>query len=40
VLKDGTAWRVGGYDVDALFDYFKANSPLAPATDARVVRQD
>ncbi len=30
VLKDGTASQVGGYDVDALFDYFKANSPIAP----------
>ena len=40
VLKDGTAPRVGGYDVDALFDYFKANSPIAPATEARIARQD
>jgi 5'-nucleotidase len=40
VLKDGTAWQVGGYDVDALFDYFRANSPIAPATDARIARQD
>ena len=30
-LKDGTAAQIGDYDVDALFDYFKANSPIAPA---------
>jgi 5'-nucleotidase len=40
VLKDGTALQVGGFDVDALFDYFRDNSPIAPATDARIVRQD
>ena len=40
VLKAGTAPQVGGYDVDALFDYFRDNSPIAPATDARIVRGD
>ena len=38
VFKDGTAPRVGGFDVDALFDYFKANSPIAPPTGARIAR--
>ena len=40
VLKSGTAAQIGAYDVDALFDYFAANSPIAPTTDARIVRQD
>jgi len=40
VLKAGTAPQVGGFDVDALFDYFRDNSPITPATDARIVRQD
>ena len=40
VLKDGSASQVGGFDVDALFDYIEANSPIAPATEARIVRQD
>jgi len=40
VLKEGTAAQVGAYDVDALFDYFEANSPIAPVTDARIARQD
>ena len=31
VLKDGAAQQFGGYDVDALFAYFQANSPIAPA---------
>ena len=32
VLKDGTAQRFGVYDVDALYAYFQANSPIAPAS--------
>jgi 5'-nucleotidase len=38
VLKDGSAPQVGGYDADALYGYFRANSPIAPATADRIVR--
>jgi 5'-nucleotidase len=38
VFKDGAAARIGGYDVDALFDYFKAHSPIGPPTGARIAR--
>jgi 5'-nucleotidase len=38
VLKEGTAPRIGVYDVDALFGYFQSNSPIAPATPDRIVR--
>jgi 5'-nucleotidase len=38
VLKDGAAPRFGVYDVDALFSYFQANSPLSPATPDRIAR--
>jgi len=38
VLKDGTAPRFGGYDVDALYAYFQANSPISPATPDRIIR--
>jgi len=38
VLKDGTAQQVGIYDVDALFDYFRANSPISPGPTDRIVR--
>jgi 5'-nucleotidase len=38
VLKDGTALQFGVYDVDALYAYFQANSPIAPATPDRIVR--
>jgi 5'-nucleotidase len=38
VLKQGTAQRVGVYDVDALYGYFRANSPIAPVTDRRIAR--
>jgi 5'-nucleotidase len=37
-LKDGTAQQFGGYDVDALFAYFIANSPIAPAPPGRITR--
>jgi 5'-nucleotidase len=37
-LKDGTAPRVGAYDADALYGYFKANSPIGPATSGRILR--
>jgi 5'-nucleotidase len=38
VLKEGTAQRIGVYDVDALYAYFQANSPIAPAPADRIVR--
>jgi 5'-nucleotidase len=38
VLKDGTAPRVSAYDADALYGYFQANSPIAPATADRIAR--
>jgi 5'-nucleotidase len=37
-LKDGTAPQVGIYDVDALYGYFQANSPIAPRTPDRITR--
>ncbi len=38
VLKDGAAPRFGIYDVDALYAYFQANSPISPATPDRIAR--
>jgi 5'-nucleotidase len=38
VLKDGTAAQFGIYDVDALYAYFKANSPLSPVEANRIAR--
>ncbi len=38
VLKDGTAPQIGVYDVDALYGYFKANSPIAPTAADRIAR--
>jgi 5'-nucleotidase len=38
VLKDGTAPQFGGYDVDALYAYFQANSPIGPAIADRISR--
>jgi 5'-nucleotidase len=40
VLKGGTAPRFGVYDVDALYGYFQANSPIAPATANRIARMN
>jgi 5'-nucleotidase len=40
VLKQGTAPRFGIYDVDALYAYFQANSPISPATPDRIVRMN
>jgi 5'-nucleotidase len=40
VLKGGTAPQFGIYDADALFAYFQANSPLAPAPPERIARVD
>jgi 5'-nucleotidase len=37
-LKDGTAQQFGGYDVDALYTYFRDNSPIAPAPGGRIIR--
>jgi len=38
VLKDGTAPQFGGYDVDALYAYFQANSPIGAAIADRIAR--
>ena len=38
VFREGTAQRFGVYDVDALYGYFRANSPIAPTTTDRIVR--
>ncbi|WP_291688216.1 bifunctional metallophosphatase/5'-nucleotidase [Bradyrhizobium sp.] len=38
VLKDGMVPRFGVYDVDALYAYFQAHSPIAPAATDRIVR--
>jgi 5'-nucleotidase len=40
VLKEGTAPRFGVYDVDALYAYFGANSPIAPAAADRIARMN
>jgi 5'-nucleotidase len=37
-LKQGTAARVGVYDSDALYGYFRANSPIRPASGDRIAR--
>jgi len=39
-LKDGTAPQFGIYDVDALFGYFQANSPIAPEPAGRISRMN
>jgi 5'-nucleotidase len=38
VFKDGAARQFGAYDVDALYAYFKANSPVGPAAGGRIAR--
>jgi 5'-nucleotidase len=38
VLKQGTAPQFGVYDVDALYAFFQANSPVSPATVNRIAR--
>jgi 5'-nucleotidase len=38
VLKDGSAPQFGGYDVDALYTYFRANSPIGPSAADRIAR--
>ncbi|MDO8401637.1 MAG: bifunctional metallophosphatase/5'-nucleotidase [Bradyrhizobium sp.] len=40
VFTEGLAPQVGVYDVDALYAYFRANSPIAPATGNRIVRMN
>jgi len=37
-LKQGTAPLTGVYDIDALYGYFMANSPIGPANDGRIER--
>jgi 5'-nucleotidase len=37
-FKDGTEQLVGIYDVDALYDYFKANSPITASAGNRIAR--
>jgi 5'-nucleotidase len=38
VFKNGTAAQFGSYDADALFAYFKMNSPVSPGLSDRIVR--
>jgi 5'-nucleotidase len=38
VLKDGGAPQFGIYDVDSLYGYFQANSPIAPGAADRIAR--
>jgi 5'-nucleotidase len=38
VLKDGTEQLFGIYDVDALYAYVRANSPISPPTTGRIIR--
>jgi len=40
VLKEGVAQQFGVYDVDALYAYFQANSPIGPAPVDRIVRMN
>jgi len=38
VFKEGTSQQLGVFDVDALFSYFRANSPIAPTAVDRIKR--
>ena len=38
VLKEGSGQQFGIYDVDALYGYFQANSPISPVAAGRIVR--
>jgi len=40
VLKEGTGQQFGIYDVDALYGYFQANSPISPLAADRIVRMN
>ena len=37
-LKQGSSQQFGVYDVDALYGYFQANSPIAPAKAGRITK--
>ena len=39
-LKEGVDQQIGTYDVDALYGYFRSNSPVAPVATDRIVRQN
>jgi 5'-nucleotidase len=38
VFTRGTDQLTGIYDVDALYDYFRSNSPIAPGAGGRIGR--
>lgn len=38
VFTEGADQRTGVYDVDALYDYFRANSPIGPGAGSRIGR--
>src|SRR5712672_4835589 len=38
VLKEGSGQQFGTYDVDALYGYFQANSPISPVAADRILR--
>jgi len=40
VLKEGSGQQFGIYDVDALYGYFQANSPISPVAADRIVRMN
>ena len=40
VLKEGIGQRIGTYDVDALYGYFQAHSPVAPSASDRIARSN
>ena len=40
VLKEGSGQQFGIYDVDALYGYFQANSPISPVAAERIVRMN
>ncbi len=39
-FKDGTAPQTGAFDAEALFDYVRANSPIAPPPGGRIARMN
>jgi len=39
-LKEGAAPQFGIYDVDALYAYFRANSPITPLPADRILRMN
>jgi 5'-nucleotidase len=40
VLKEGSNQQFGVFDVDALYAYFQAHSPIAPTAADRIVRSN